>query len=56
MQSAFVELSGGERVGDEVELLSSTCDARAVAAAWGSSTQEVIFRLSRSGVRHVVGR
>ena len=56
MQSAFVALSPGDVVGDEVQLLGDRCDAQTIAHAWGASAQEVIFRLSRSGVRHVIGR
>lgn len=62
MQSAFVELGPGDRVGDPVVLLGSDDPAGggdelsrvselAVAKAWGVSPQEVLVRLTAAGRR-----
>ncbi len=55
MQSAFVELGAGDRVGDEVVLLGDDGPAvSAVADGWGTSRQEVLVRACGSGVRNWV--
>ena len=51
MQSAFVELGAGDRVGDEVVLLGDGVTESDVAAAWGGSPQEALTTLARSGRR-----
>jgi alanine racemase len=49
MQSAFVELGSNDKVGDEVVLLGDGISEREVAAAWNTSPQEALYRLSRVG-------
>jgi len=49
MQSAYVEVGEEDRAGDQVTLLGETPTAQEVAAAWGSTPQEVLLRLSAAG-------
>jgi alanine racemase len=49
MQSAFVELGPNDKAGDEVVLLGDGITEREVAAAWGTSPQEALYRLARCG-------
>jgi alanine racemase len=53
MQSCFVETGPGDRVGDEAELLGEGdgIDLASLARAWGSSQQEVLVQLCRTGRR-----
>jgi alanine racemase len=51
MQSAFVELGPGDRIGDEVVLLGYDLKDEEIAAAWGASPHEAMFRLAGAGVR-----
>lgn len=52
MQSAFVELGPGDRVGDEVVLLGEGVSETDVGAAWRCTPQEALYRLAGSGTRH----
>jgi alanine racemase len=54
MQSAFVEVGPGEKVGDEVVLLGDGLDEVQVAQAWNCSPHEALLRLARSGKRSYV--
>jgi alanine racemase len=55
MQSAFVQLGAGDRVGDEVVLLGPEGpELAAVATTWGTSPQEALVRLGGSGIRAFV--
>lgn len=49
MQSAFVELGPADMTGDEVILLGDGITEREIAAAWGTSPQEALYRLARCG-------
>jgi alanine racemase len=53
MQSAFVTIGAGDACGDEVVLLGGHdgVDESTVAAAWGSSQQEVLVRLTKLAPR-----
>lgn len=51
MQSAFVECAPGDRVGDEVELLGDAVTVEEVVAAWRSSPQEALLRMTAMGER-----
>lgn len=51
MQSAFVEIGPADRAGDEVVLLGDGLTEAEVAAAWGTSLQEVLVRLCGLGQR-----
>src|SRR5258706_14836 len=51
MQTAFVEIGPRDRVGDEVVLLGGGLSEAEVAAAWGCTAQEALFRLCSAGVR-----
>jgi len=51
MQSAFVELAPGDRVGDEVALLGDGLSETEVAAEWKTSAHEVLVRLCHTGNR-----
>ena len=51
MLSAFIELGPGDRIGDEVVLLGDDLKDEEIAAAWGSSPHEALFRLAGTGVR-----
>ena len=55
MQSAFVELGPGDKTGDEVVLLGDGITEGDVAAAWGTSPQEVLVRMCGLGPRSYVG-
>ena len=52
MQSSFVEIGPGDRVGDAVELLSPALAPQAVARSWGVTPQAALVSLARCGVRH----
>lgn len=54
MQSAFVELGPGDKIGDEVVLLGDGLNERDVASAWRCTPQEALFRLAGAGVREYV--
>ena len=54
MQTAFVETSPGDRIGDEVVLLGDELGEQDVADAWGVSHQEVLVRLTGAGERQYV--
>jgi alanine racemase len=49
MQSAYVEVGAGERVGDEVVLLGEGLESRDLAGEWGMTPQEVLVRLGMPG-------
>ena len=49
MQSGFVELGSQDKAGDEVVLLGDGVTERDVAAAWETSPQEALFRLTNCG-------
>jgi alanine racemase len=51
MQSAFIELAPGDRVGDEVVLLGEGLSETEVAAEWKTSPHEVLVRLCSAGNR-----
>jgi alanine racemase len=53
MQSCFVQAGPGDHIGDRAEFLADTpgIDLPAVARAWGSSQQEVLVQLCRTGRR-----
>jgi alanine racemase len=51
MQTAFVEIGANDHVGDELVLLGDAITEKAVATAWGTSEQEVLVNLARSGRR-----
>jgi alanine racemase len=51
MQSAFVEITETDRVGDEVVLLGESNPETAIAEHWRSSSQEVVVALASSGPR-----
>ncbi|HTL31257.1 MAG TPA: alanine racemase [Tepidisphaeraceae bacterium] len=51
MQSAFIELSPYDRVGDEVVLLGESNPETIIAEHWRSSSQEVVVALASSGTR-----
>ena len=51
MQSAYVELSAGDAIGDEVILLGDSLSEEAVAAAWGTTPQLVLVHLCAAGER-----
>jgi alanine racemase len=57
MQTSFVEIGPADRIGDRVEWLTGgeETDLPAVAGAWGVSQQEVLVRLTGSGIRQYVG-
>jgi alanine racemase len=51
MQSAFVEIGRNDTVGAEVVLLGEELSESEIAAAWGTSPQEALLQLARSGRR-----
>ena len=51
MQSAFVEITESDRVGDEVVLLGEANPETTIAEHWRSSSQEVVVALASSGLR-----
>lgn len=55
MQSAFVEIGPGDRVGDSVVLLDETIDEKSISQIWGTTPQEVLFQLCRAGRHEYVG-
>ena len=54
MQTAFIELGRGDRIGDEVVLLGDALTPAEIGAAWNSTAQEALFRLANAGVRDYV--
>ena len=56
MQSAFVECSAGDRVGDEVVLLGDGIAEQDVAASWQCTPHEVVLRMTGMGERTYAGR
>ena len=55
MQTAFVEVEAGNKVGDEVVLLGDGLTEQQVSQAWGVSPQEAIHRLATCGLRTYIG-
>jgi alanine racemase len=55
MQSAFVETSSRERVGEEVVLLGDALSEDPVASAWNTGPHEALLRLVNAGIREYVG-
>jgi alanine racemase len=51
MQSAFVEIGPGDRVGDSVVLLGNSLSEAEVAASWKTSEQQVLVTLANAGER-----
>src|SRR5688572_22406743 len=51
MQSAFVEIGPSDKPGDDVVLLGDELSETDIAAAWGTSPQEALLQLARSGQR-----
>lgn len=49
MQTSFIELGDGDRIGDEVVLLGDALSVDDVAAFWQASPQEVLVRLCGAG-------
>jgi len=54
MQTAFVEVAPGDKVGDEVVLLGEGLSEQHVGQAWSVSPQEAIFRLAGTGIKSYV--
>ena len=52
MQSAFVELRGDEKVGDEVVRLGDSLSEQRVAESWDTTPHEALLRLAGLGERH----
>lgn len=55
MQSAFVETSSRDRVGDEVVLLGDALPEDSIAFAWNTGPQEALLRLVNAGIREYIG-
>jgi alanine racemase len=55
MQSAFVELQGDEKPGDEVVLLGDSLTEQDVAHAWNTTAHEALLRLTGMGPRSYRG-
>jgi alanine racemase len=55
MQSAFVLLESGDKIGDEVILLGDGMTEAELAAAWKVSAQEALTRICRLGTRRYHG-
>jgi alanine racemase len=51
MQSAFVEIGTGDRVGDEVVLLGDGLSEADLANAWKTTEQQVLLEMTRAGPR-----
>lgn len=51
MQSAFVEIGNGDRVGDEVVLLGEGLSEAEIATAWQCSEQQALSTLTAAGIR-----
>jgi alanine racemase len=54
MQSAFIELAPGDKVGDEVVLLGDGVSEADVGQAWGSTPHEALLRLAQLGPKAYV--
>jgi alanine racemase len=54
MQSAFVELSPIDRVGDSVVLLGGDLTEAELAKSWACSPHEVLMSLSSAATRHYI--
>ena len=54
MQTAFVELSPTDEVGDAVTLLGGGLSEQEVAASWQTSEQQVLTQLCASGIRQYI--
>jgi alanine racemase len=55
MQTAFVELAGAERAGDEVVLLGDGVTVEQLAPLSGCNPHEVLLRMAGSGPKRHVG-
>ncbi|QOV91373.1 alanine racemase [Humisphaera borealis] len=55
MQSAFIECTEHDRVGDTVELMGPQITEALIATAWGTSPQEALVRMSGMGERRWIG-
>ena len=55
MQSAFVEITANDRLGDEVVLLGDTLTEDPIASAWNTGPHEVLLRMAGAGIREYVG-
>jgi alanine racemase len=53
MQSSFVEIESGDRVGDEVVLLGDGLAEEMIAGEWRTTPHEVLLKLAGSGRRSV---
>jgi alanine racemase len=51
MQSSFVEIESGDRVGDEVVLLGDGLAVETIATEWRTTPHEVLLKLAGSGRR-----
>ncbi len=51
MQSAFVQIGGKDRVGDEVVLLGDGLEPESIAKEWNCTPHEVIVCLAGNGIR-----
>ncbi len=51
MQSGFIELGAGDKVGDEVVLLGDDVHEDHVGASWETSPQQALVQLAAAGVR-----
>lgn len=51
MQSSFVQVSREDKSGDEVVLLGEGMEAEMIAGEWGTTTQEVLVRMTGVGER-----
>jgi alanine racemase len=54
MQSAFVEVGPRDKVGDQVVLLGNGITPQSIAAAWGTSPQEALLKLTGIGSRSYI--
>lgn len=55
MQSAFVETTALDQVGDEVTLLGDTVTEDPIATAWNCGPHEALLRLASAGMRQYIG-
>lgn len=55
MQSAFVEISSRDHVGDEVVLLGDALTEEPIATTWNTGPHEPLLRLVNAGIREYVG-
>lgn len=54
MQSAFVETTPADKVGDEVTLLGDSVSEDSVASAWNAGPHEALLRLASMGMREYI--